>query len=58
MAILAHISSDLGLPIIVVPKNPPQAEGRVKVPRLTAGAEGAANGDLVPVSISDRPPDA
>lgn len=57
MPVLAYISPNHRLPIIVVPKTSPQAEGRMQVPGLLARAEGTVEVDLAPVPIIDSPPD-
>lgn len=57
MAILAHVSANHGLAIVVIPKNLAQTESRVQIPRLIARAKRATEGDLAPIAVADGPPD-
>lgn len=56
MAILTDISSNNWLSIIMVPKNPPQTEGRMQIPSLLTGTKRTIQINFVPVTILYRSP--
>lgn len=56
MPILADISPDHRLPIIMKPKDPPQAKCRVEIPGVIARTEGTVQLNLPPIRVGDRPP--
>lgn len=56
MSILADISTNHWLSIVMVPKIPSQTKGRMQIPGFFGGAEGTIQFNLVPIPIVYRPP--
>lgn len=56
MAILANVCPDDGFPVVMKPKDAPQAKCRVEIPGLPAGTECTGELDLASVRIDYRLP--
>lgn len=56
MTILANIGPDHRLPIVMKPKDPPQAKCRVKIPCLPASTESTSQANLTLVRVMYRLP--